>query len=422
MPPASGTGGSGGGGSSGAGIALVIGGVAAGALVLGKNGDELEKTLILDSYGRPFEVDLGEFVTVADRNADVASFFDALDEQYGQMRVRAGSGNSFLDVRYSTLNTRSVDFDRHHAIEGDVVWANHDIDYSLSFSGGAQDGFQYQLNYNTNPQTQFASVADTESYQAVQEAVFLSGQTFSSPVMGFAARADSAAVKYPLGSNWNVRMGVVSVDQRQEYGLESTSALIQLGYRLGSRGALDFQFGQLDENRSLFGGSNGGAFGVENAETWAVNLTGHYRLSNRLTLVGNLGQGISSIDDADESLLHNFSSVRSEWFGVGLIANNLFADGDRAGLAWSQPMRIISGEVDYTIPYALGADRNVLKNINRISLVSDGTERKLEAYYRRRVGDSAEVGAFMMMRSDPEHVRDAKTDYSAMLTLRLFSN
>ena len=62
----------------------------------------------------------------------------------------------------------------------------------------------------------------------------------------------------------------------------------------------------------------------------------------------------------------------------------------------------------------------MLKNIDRISLVSDGTERKLEAYYRFPLGESAELGSFLMMRSEPNHVRGAKTDYSAMVTLRLF--
>ncbi|MBT5031454.1 MAG: S8 family serine peptidase [Proteobacteria bacterium] len=418
----SGTGGSGGGGSSAAAGGLVLGAVVGGIILLSKGGsDKLEKTLIMDSYGRPFEVDLRDHVTVADHASNVGSFFNSLDEQYGAVRVYTGFENSFIDISYSTFGSEAFEFNRFAAIAGDVVWADHqNTDVSFSFAGGQSDGLNYRINHNTNPHTQFASVTDDGTRGMMSQAVFLSGQTFASPALGFSSRANSASITYPLTEDISLQMGAVSVEENQNFGLDSSSTLLQLEYRLGERGAVDFQFAQLDENQSLFGGSNGGAFGVEQSETWAVNITGHYRLSDRVSLVGNLGQGLSSIDDAKESLLHNFSQVRSEWFGFGLLANNVFSEGDRVGIAWSQPMRITNGEVDYTVPYALDAERKVLKNIDRISLVSDGAERKLEAYYRFPLGESAELGSFLMMRSEPNHVRGAKTNYSAMVTLRLF--
>lgn len=423
----SGSGGSGGGGSSGAGAALLVGAVVAGALLArggskdGGSKGQLEKTLVLDSYGRPFEVDLGDYVTVSDRATDVDSFFSSLDEQYGAVRVQTGLDNSFIDFSYSSFGTEPFEFDRHSALAGDVVWAEEqNTDVSFSFSGGQQDGLNYRINHNTNPNTQFASVTDQGPRGVMSQAVFLSGETFVSPALGFSSRANSAVISYPLADSLSLQMGVVSVDEVQEFGLDSSSALLQLEYRLSERGAVDVQFAQLTENQSFFGGSSGGVFGVDQTETWTINLTAHYRLSERIALVGNMGQGLSYIDEADESLLHNFSNVRSEWFGFGLLANNLFSDGDRAGIAWSQPMRITSGEVDYVIPYALGAQRSVLKNTSRLNLQAEGAEHRLEAYYRIPVFGFGEIGSFLMMRSEPNHVQGAGTDYSAMVTLRLF--
>ena len=423
----SGSGGSGGGGSSGVGAALLVGGVVAGALLArggskdGGSKGQLEKTLVLDSYGRPFEVDLGDYVTVSDRATDVDSFFSSLDEQYGAVRMQTGLDNSFIDFSYSSFGTEPFEFDRHSALAGDVVWAEEqNTDVSFSFSSGQRDGLNYRINHNTNPNTQFASVTDQGSRGVMSQAVFLSGKTFVSPALGFSSRANSAAISYPLADDLSLQMGVVSVDEVQEFGLDSSSALLQLEYRLSERGAVDVQFAQLTENQSFFGGSSGGVFGVDQTETWTINLTAHYRLSERIALVGNMGQGLSYIDEADESLLHNFSNVRSEWFGFGLLANNLFSDGDRAGIAWSQPMRITSGEVDYVIPYALDAQRSVLKNTSRLDLQSEGAEHRLEAYYRIPVFGFGEIGSFLMMRSEPNHVQGVGTDYSAMVTLRLF--
>ena len=423
----SGSGGSGGGGSSGVGAALLVGAVVAGALLArggskdGGSKGQLEKTLVLDSYGRPFEVDLGDYVTVSDRATDVDSFFSSLDEQYGAVRVQTGLDNSFIDFSYSSFGTEPFEFDRHSALAGDVVWAEEqNTDVSFSFSSGQQDGLNYRINHNTNPNTQFASVTDQGSRGVMSQAVFLSGETFVSPALGFSSRANSAAISYPLADDLSLQMGVVSVDEVQEFSLDSSSALLQLEYRLSERGAVDVQFAQLTENQSFFGGSSGGVFGVDQTETWTINLTAHYRLSERIALVGNMGQGLSYIDEADESLLHNFSNVRSEWFGFGLLANNLFSGGDRAGIAWSQPMRITSGEVDYVIPYALDAQRSVLKNTSRLDLQSEGAEHRLEAYYRIPVFGFGEIGSFLMMRSEPNHVQGVGTDYSAMVTLRLF--
>lgn len=417
-----GTGGSGGGGSSGAGAALLVGAAVGAALLFrGDAEEQLEKTLVLDSYGRPFEVDLGGYVTIADRASDVGSFFSSLDEQYGAARMQTGLGNSFVDFRYSTFGTETFEFDRYSALAGDVVWDDQqNTDVSFSLAGGDVDGLNYRISHNTNPSTQFASVADEGSRGVMSQAVFLSGETFVSPALGFSSRANSAAIAYPLADDLSLQMGVVSVDETHEFGLDSSSALIQLDYRLSERGAVDLQIAQLTENQSFFGGSSGGAFGVNQTETWTVNLTAHYRLSDRVSLVGNMGQGLSYVDEADESLLHNFSNVRSEWFGFGVLANNLFADGDRAGVAWSQPMRITSGEVDYVIPYALDGGRKVLKNTSRLDLRAEGAEHRLEAYYRIPLSGFGEIGSFLMMRTEPNHIQGASTDYSAMVTLRLF--
>ena len=83
-------------------------------------------------------------------------------------------------------------------------------------------------------------------------------------------------------------------------------------------------------------------------------------------------------------------------------------------------MRITSGEVDYVIPYALDGGRKVLKNTSRLDLRAEGAEHRLEAYYRIPLSGFGEIGSFLMMRTEPNHIQGASTDYSAMVTLRLF--
>ena len=136
------------------GAALLVGAAVGAALLFrGDAEEQLEKTLVLDSYGRPFEVDLGGYVTIADRASDVGSFFSSLDEQYGAARMQTGLGNSFVDFRYSTFGTETFEFDRYSALAGDVVWDDQqNTDVSFSLAGGDVDGLNYRISHNTNPQ------------------------------------------------------------------------------------------------------------------------------------------------------------------------------------------------------------------------------------------------------------------------------
>ena len=84
-----GTGGSGGGGSSAAGAALLVGAAAGAAILLTRRG-KLEKTLVLDSYGRPFEVDLNDHIEVASAHLSVGQFFHSYDERASGVRFELG--------------------------------------------------------------------------------------------------------------------------------------------------------------------------------------------------------------------------------------------------------------------------------------------------------------------------------------------
>jgi hypothetical protein len=417
-----GNGGSGGGGSSAAGAALLVGAAAGAAILLTRKG-KLEKTLVLDSYGRPFEVDLNEHLEVARPHLSVGQFFHSYDERASGVRFDLGFENSWLDdtrveVMYSTFDTEVVEIDRYHAMTGDVVYAHRDIHYSFSLAGGFENGFNYRYDHNMNPAFRFGEMGEVAAESVYGDAIFLSGQTFAMPVLGFSERASLMSMGYATDSGMQVRMGLVHVDEGEDFGRESVAAILQGSVPLGERGSVSVQFGQLQESGSLFGGSNGGAFGVDDTETVAINLSGRMRVLEGVTLVGNYGLGYSRVDDREDGLLRNFSGIRSDWFGLGVVADGVFSERDQVGVAVSQPLRITGGEVDYSVPYGLDGERNILKDTQRISLTPEGHERAIETYYRYRLTDTAEVGAYFMARTDPYHFRGEHTEYSVMTTLR----
>jgi hypothetical protein len=413
-----GTGGSGGGGSSAAGAALLVGAAAGAAILLTRRG-KLEKTLVLDSYGRPFEIDLNEHLEVASPHLSVGQFFHSYDERASGVRFDLGlESNTYVDVMYSTFDTEVVEVDRYHAMAGDVAYAHRDINYSFSLAGEYANGFNYRYDHNANPAYRFGDIGQVAEQSPMGDVMFLSGQSFAMPVLGFSDRANLMSMGYTAASGVGVQMGLVNVDEDQDFGRESVAAIVQGSLPLGERGSVSLQFGQLTESGSLFGGSSGGAFGVDDTETYALNLSGRMRVREGITVVGNYGMGYSRVREMEDGLLQNFSGIRSDWFGVGVIADGVFSERDQVGVAVSQPLRITNGEVDYSVPYNLDEQRNILKDTQRISLSPEGHERAMETYYRYRMSDMAEVGVYFMARTDPYHFRGEHTEYSVMTTLR----
>jgi len=73
---------SGGGGGSSGGAGLLVGAAVVGAVVIArKPSQKLEKTLVLDSYGRGFQIDLNDYIDVRDGTVYLNDLFNALEQE-----------------------------------------------------------------------------------------------------------------------------------------------------------------------------------------------------------------------------------------------------------------------------------------------------------------------------------------------------
>ena len=178
-----------------------------------------------------------------------------------------GFENTYLDVMYSTFDTQVVEIDRYHAIAGDVAYAHRDINTSFSLAGEVGNGFNYRFDHNADAAYRFGDIGQIAEESVYGDVMFLSGQSFAMPMLGFSTRANLMSMGYATGGGMRVQMGLVHVDEEADFGRESVAAILQGSVPLGEGGSVSLQFGQLTESGSLFGGSNGGAFGVEDTET-----------------------------------------------------------------------------------------------------------------------------------------------------------
>lgn len=414
------TGGGGGSGSSGAGLILGAA-VAGGIYLLTRPKTTLEKTLVLDSYGRAFEVDLTKQISINDGVLHLNNFFQSLDQKSVNDGFLLPSINTEVAFSAAAEIDHRIDMVEYFAMPGDVVMQDESAQMSFALASQLTNNVELAAGYKVSPNRTFGAVSTIDSHELFGVSSFISGQSFGSILSGFSAQAETVSIGYSTGKSdkLSTKLGFVSVDQSQDFGQDSFSSILEGEYQVNDNVLVSAQFGQIEEQGSLLGGSAGGAFGVDVAETYALNFAGRIKASDKFTLVGNYGMGRTRVDAAEHSLLDGFSRLDSNWYSLGLIGNNVFRAKDQFGVAFSQPLKIRSGEVDYSIPVDQDLNYNIVFDTNRVDLSkTNATEHNLEAYYRTMISDKLEFGSFISYRHNPNHVSELGNELLVMATLQ----
>lgn len=410
-------------GGGGGGAALLVGGALAGALVLARRPSrKLEKTLVLDSYGRGFHIDLNEQVTIDDGLLEVGSFFNALQQTSVNQQVYIPSLNmqiSFAGVKHNDFR---INLPESFAMQNDVVMQPEASEMALAFTSYFDNGVALGGGFQLDPSNFYSASAELDYNDDFGQSGFLSSQSFNSLLSGFSTQANTADLAYQAkGKKSSYKLGLVSVDQQQQYGLDSLSAIVEGKYQFSDNAGVTLQFGQLEEKGSLFGGAAGGLFGVETALTYAVNMSGNLKINEKLSLLANYGLGYTRVNASQNSILDNFDKIKSDWYSIGLVGNNVLRDRDQFGIAFLQPLKVTSGHVDYSIPKHYNVDGSIHFDTDRINLADSGaTERSVETYYRTKLTDKVELGSYFTYRHNPNHSAEFDNDYIVMATMRYY--
>ena len=416
------TGGGGGGGGGGGAALLLVGGALAGALLLTRRSStKLEKTLVLDSYGRSFGVDLNDQVQVNDADLELSHFFNSLEQSSvgGQFQL----SNLKTDIAFSatTTNDPRIDFIEYFATPGDAGIESGQNSLSFATSSRLTKNLSFSSGYKVSPQQELGGLQLLTNDSEFGASSFISGQSFSSVLSGFSPQANTASLALHSKSNVanGIKLSLVSVDGENAFSQHSFSSLLQGNYQINDRAGLSVQFGQIEETGSVLGGASAGVFGVEDSTTYALNLAGRVKLGQRFSLVSNYGIGRTEVNASRNSLLADFSTLKSDWYGLGVIGNSVFRKRDQLGVSFAQPLKIQSGSVDYSIPTSRLANGDIGFDTERVNLgETNATERNIEAYYRTVVGGRFELGAFAQYRSNPNHVNDNGDDAIVMATIK----
>ena len=399
------SGGSSGGGAGVALAALVVGGV--GYALIG-NSSDLEETLVLDEFGRTYELDLETRVSVRNPGPSAKSVVQELDtEEVSETLIERS------DFRVSTVYWA----DRPNALSP--------LDDPLADEQSSPARMRIQTTHQGNLHTAFGlnqsltlfdQSLDTHS-TAGQLAGGFRSDAFSNPFFGFTAEGYHGAIAYAPKHGLQSGLSFASVDDGDRYGLQSDTSSVHLGIA-GNAFGVGATLGLMEEEGNLLGGASGGALSASRAQTVFTVLRGHLDFAKHWSLIGKYTHGLTFADDYEKSLLSDFSQIESNSWGMGLAGRHVFSRGDQLGIGLSQPLRTIDGDVEVSTPYWDPLRARVGFNSTRTSLVPNGLETSLEFFYRKPLGKRAQFITYMVVREEPLHRKESGPQASVIGVVR----
>ena len=379
-----------GGGAGVALAALVVGGV--GYALIG-NSPDLGETLVLDEFGRTYELDLETRISVRNPGPTARSVVQELDtEEVSETLIQRS------DFRVSTVY-RANRPEAYSAFD-DLNPEERQSAARMRVQATHRDGLHYAFGLNQSL-TLFDQGVIAQSDTAGVAGGFRS-DAFANPFFGFTDEGYHGAISYVPKQGLQSGLSFASVDDGRRHGLQSDTSAVHLGLA-GDTFGIGATLGLLEENGNLLGGAAGGALSAAHAETLFTVLRSHLDLGKNWSLIGKYTHGLTFVDDYAKSLLRDFSEIENNSWGLGLAGRNIFAFGDRLGVGVSQPLRTIAGDVQVDTPYWDPVRGAVGFKSTRTSLVPDGLETSFELFYRKPLGKRSQFISYMVVREQPLH-------------------
>ena len=250
-----------------------------------------------------------------------------------------------------------------------------------------------------------ASIADP--YLSLMDSSLVSGLSWTSDGWRFDASAAQGSPYLPSGSFALLR----------EIAPQIAAADFGVGLAPSAWGSLRFDLGAMSEQASLLGAMGTGAARIGRATTWFAGISGEWKLTDDLSLIGDIHAGQTAAQGAGGSLIRSVDNVTSYAGGLALVADNVAEDGDRLLLGVGVPLRALSGEAALHIPNAVQLDGSVTTRPLNLGLAADGQEFDVQAAYTRQLKDGMALTGGALLRTEPDNIQGAAPQ--ALIALRL---
>lgn len=228
--------------------------------------------------------------------------------------------------------------------------------------------------------------------------------------------------RYQPSSDWEITMGFATGENglydgsrddndrdfdNQAYGFDSEAA-----YKMTDDLTVTVMSGVLYEDSAMLGLNGSGGFDVGDSSTYYAGLSIGWSPMKNLFLSGAYYQGWTDAGRLASNLMQT-SRLVSDSFA--LDGHYRYNKTDVIGMQISSPLRIYKGKASFDLP--VGRDNysdEVYRERFSAGLKPDAREYKFSLYHDREINEDMDFKAQFDMRLNPDHQKDAETDYRVM--------
>ncbi len=366
----------------------------------------LANGMVLDAYDRPYRADFRQSIRGQDGRVDFAGRLQNVSLTRDLPLDALAPSGLVAGLRLSEVQDRPVPGSMRAALTEPDGQMTQELDQLMLRSDDLPAG-DVRFGVGLTP-----SSVDSSATSASTNDLFLDAQTMLAPVDGLLAKGTGGAWHLAVGDSTEVTFGLLDSEDMSTPGAEHTGhegRLFSLGadQKLGKQVSLHFGYAYVDESASLLGSSASGAFAFDDgARSHLGTARFTYRPVNAVQLFLQATMGISMLDDQG-GMLSDWSTVTSDAFALGAVAESVFADADRLGVVLGQPLRVSSASVMVDMPTGRALDGTVERSQERADATPNGREIRLELAYQRMLQSTSAVAGWLVFQHEPGHAADA---------------
>lgn len=265
-------------------------------------------------------------------------------------------------------------------------------------------------NFNSNPYQSFfnsTSVANSSS----------------NPLLNTSRKFNQAFVKHNiLGEKLAVKFSYqTSFDNTgQSYSLngKKQNQAINFGLDLKSNknDKISITLGEMKEmdNNILNSKATGLFENTGNARTSFVKIASTQNIVNHLNLTSTVSEGITRLKGNDRGVFRSYENIHSRSLSFALQYDGI--TDNKFGMAYSQPMRVYKGKVNYDYAVGINSDSSLIRKQGSASLVPNGKQQDYEVFYQHNLDKNSQLRLNLMMQKELNNFKSAPTNYVGYLS------
>lgn len=364
----------------------------------------LAEAIFLDGYARPYRVDLAPAIAARDAGLDLEAWLSPA----GEVRT----------VRKALAPRISTSFSYELPPDDDIAATDHASIQRFAFAVAPTPSTDLIAGHGYGLSARFGLAAGRQDIPG-----FLSRDALASSYLALAGEGDSLVLGERGFGGFSIRFGLSSDSMTvgaSDREIERAAYVGELRHDWADGSHLALQIGNLVERGSALDTVGDGAFLLgDRSDTLFVGVSGSLSLTDRTELFGAYSFGRTRLRDDADGLLHDFSTVRSDSFGLGIATRGVLCRRDRLALSLSRPLKVTSGSAVLDIPVGRRFDGTIERRSERVDLVPSGEQMDAELSYRIHIGRGHDLRLNGMIQFEPGHRNDADPEMIAAAKYRL---